>query len=348
MAQKQTNDSAYIKLKKDLREGTPETVYVFWGDERYLLSFYLGELRKKILAGGMAEFNHRRFDGRTLSLESLAEAIDTLPVFAERTLIEINDFDVFGGREEIKLALKQMIDTLPEYVCLVFVYDTIEFKVDGRSKINAEMKKKMSVVEFRQQDQSDLLNWIARRFKALDKSIDRPTAEYLAFVSGGLMTPLIGEIEKVSAYNTDRIITRESIDAVVTPVLDAVTYKLTDAILQRRFDDAADILSDLLAMQEPPHKMIYSISLKMRQLLMAKICTENAKSYAYLMEACSIRADWAAKSLMSNAGKVSLSWCRNAVKKCSQTALRMNSENTDYSELLSQLLVELAALRRDQ
>jgi len=346
MARKKADDSAYIKLKKDLKEGALESIYIFWGDERYLLSYYLSELREKIIGGGFAEFNHRRFDGKTLSIESLEEAVDTLPVFAERTLIEISDFDVFGCREDLKLALRKIIDTLPEYVCMVFVYDTIEFRIDGRSKLNAELKKKFSIVEFRQQDQSDLINWIARRFKALDKSIDRPTAEYIAFISGGLMTPLIGEIEKVSAYNTDKMITKESIDAVVTPVLDAVTYKLTDAVLQRRFDDAVDLLSDLLAMQEPPHKIIYSISLKMRQLLAAKVCAESGKSYAYLMDICSIRTDWAAKSLMSNASKVSLDWCRDAVKKCSETAFRMNSEGIYYDELLTQLLVELSALRR--
>lgn len=347
MAQKKADESAYIKLKKDLSEGTAECAYIFWGDERYLLEHYLGELRKRVLDGGMAEFNHRRFDGKTMSAESFTEAVDTLPVFAERTLVEVSDFDLFGCREETKLAIKQVIDTLPDYVCVVFIYDTLEFKPDGRVKINAEIKKNFSVVEFRRQEQSDLVNWIARRFKAQDKSIDRPTAEYLAFVSGGLMTPLVGEIEKVSAYNTDRIITRESIDAVVTPVLDAVTYKLTDAIIQRRFDDAADILSDLLAMQEPPHKMIYSISQKMRQLLAAKVCAESGKSYARLMEMCGIKNDWAAKRLMSNAGGVSIGWCREAVRKCSRTALKMNSEGTDYGEMLCALLTELASLGRD-
>ena len=346
MAVKKVDDSAYVKLKKDLREGTPENLYIFWGDERYLLSFYLGELRKKILDGGMEEFNHRRFEGKNLSMEELSEAVDTLPVFAERTLIEVSDFDVFGCREEQKNALRDMIANLPEYVCLVFVYDTVEYKCDSRIKINTEMKKRFSIVEFRQQNQSDLTNWIGRRFKALGKSIDRPTAEYLAFVSGGLMNTLVGEIEKVGAYCQSTEITRESIDAVVTPVLDAVTYKLTDAVLQRKFDDAADMLSDLLAMQEPAHKIIFSLSLKMRQLLAARVCVESGKSYAYLMDIYAIKSDYAAKTLHANAGKVSLSWCKNAVRLCAETAVKMNSESGDYSEQLSSLLVGLATLKR--
>lgn len=347
MAVKKADDSAYVKLKKDLREGTPESLYIFWGDERYLLSFYLGELRKKVLDGGMAEFNHRRFEGKNLTIEELSEAVDTLPVFAEKTLIEVSDFDVFGCREELKNGLRDIIAALPEYVCLVFIYDTVEYKCDNRVKVNAEMKKKFSIVEFRQQEQSDLTNWIGRRFKALGKTIDRPTAEYLAFVSGGLMTTLIGEIEKVGAYNTAPEISRESIDAVVTPVLDAVTYKMTDAVLQRRFDDAADMLSDLLAMQEPAHKIIFSISLKMRQLLAARVCLENGKSYAYLMDMYSIKSDYAAKSLYSNAGKVSLDWCKSAVKLCSETALKMNSQGGDYSQQLSSLLAYMATLERE-
>ncbi len=38
--------AAYQKLKKDIKEGTIGTLYVFHGEEAYLRDFYLGQLKR--------------------------------------------------------------------------------------------------------------------------------------------------------------------------------------------------------------------------------------------------------------------------------------------------------------
>ena len=63
-------------------------------------------------------------------------------------------------------------------------------------------------VEFRPADSRELTAWIARRFRALDKDIDRQTAEYLIFTCGDLMTGLVPEIEKIGAYAKGKTITQ--------------------------------------------------------------------------------------------------------------------------------------------
>ena len=66
------------------------------------------------------------------------------------------------------------------------------------------------------------------------------------------MTNLIGEIEKVGAYAKGPRITRQDIEAVATPQLDAVVFRMTDAIGEGNFDRAAQVLGELYQMQEPP------------------------------------------------------------------------------------------------
>ena len=331
-----------MQLKKDIANKTPGRLYAFYGEERYLLEYYLGMLRKVLIPEGLEGFNAKRFEGKNVQWSEIAEAIDALPVFCERTLIEVYDFDLFKRSEAEKNEILQVFSDLPDYVCVVFVYDIVEFKPDGRVKINSAIKNAMSVVEFVCQEQSDLVNWIGRRFKALGKRIDRSTAEYLSFVSGGLMTTLTTEIEKTAAYAKGEIIQKSDVDAVVVPVLDAAVYKMTDAMLQRDFNEAARILGDLLAMQEPPHKILYNISIKMRQLLAAKLCVLSEKGMSDLMDICSIRYEFQAKGVMAAARRTDESWCRGAVRLCSETAYKMNSGTTDEKELLSQLLMELA------
>ena len=208
------------------------------------------------MTGGFETFNYKRYDGADLTADVFATAIDALPVFSERTLIEIVDFDLFRCSDDKKEQFIELFADLPDYVCVVFVYDTIEFRPDNRLKQNQALRKLMHIVEFEVQEQSDLVVWIGRRYKALGKKIDRSTAEYLAFVTGGLMTNLVGEIEKTAALSAGVIIDRETIDKVVTPVLDAVTYRLGrragDRPLRPRLPDAVRSASDAGAAAQNP------------------------------------------------------------------------------------------------
>lgn len=338
-----SDNAAYKALRKASADGSYKKLYLFHGEEKYLLEYYLGKMRSDLVAAGTEDFNHKRFDGKKVDFQELADAIDAFPAFSEHTLIEISDFDIFKCPEDDKQAFIKVLSDIPDYACVVFVYDTIEFKADSRVKVNAALKNLFEIVNFELQEQADLLNWIYRRFKALGKSIERDEASYLAFITGGLMTTLVTEIEKVAAYEKTDAVSKKSIDAVVVPVLDAVTYKMTDAILHRRFNDAAGMLSDLLRMQEAPHRIIYNISLKMRQLLAARVCCESGKGISDLMSMCNMNMEFQARGLMTAARGVSADFCRHAVLLCSQAAVAMNSSGSAECErILSQLLAQLA------
>ena len=342
MAKPKTENSELNELKQDIKGNTLKKLYVFYGEERYLLEYYVNEIKKLLLPNGLEEFNHKVLDGKGFDINAFSEAVDALPVFSERTVIEVHDLDFSKWGEEAKTDILQIFSDLPEYVCILFLYDTVEYKLNAKSKIDAALKKHITAVKFESQSQSSLVKWIKQHFASHGKTIQDETAEYLAFVSGGLMNAIVTEIEKCSAYASGDRITREIIDAVVTPVLDAAIYKMTDEVLRGRANEAALILGDLLKMQEPPHKILYSLSQKMRQLLAAKICLENRKSSKELMEVCGIKYEFQARNLISSAQRLSTAWCKYAARACAETAYKMNSSGRDGRELLSELLIALS------
>ena len=242
---KKPDDGAYRTLKKQLKEGEIGNLYVFHGEETYLRDYYLGQMKQKLLPAGMEEFNLHTINGKEFDLKTLAQMVDCLPMMSQRTLIVVNDYDLYKGDKD---GLMAVLKDLPDYVCLVFVYDLVEYKADARTKLAGLLKEKGLVVAFNRQDQGDLVDWIARRFKALDHDIGTEDARYLIFLCGDLMTTLISEIGKIGAYATHRRVTRADIDAVATPQLDAVVFQMTDAIAAWDFDKAAAVLGDLLHM----------------------------------------------------------------------------------------------------
>ena len=209
-AKKASKNEAYQKLKTDLKEGNPlGNAYLFYGEESYLREYYLGEIKKKLIPAGFEEFNYHVLEGKDLTAQSLTEMAETMPMMAERTLIVVTDWDIYKLNEDQRERLIALLADLPEYCCIVFVYDTVAYKQNKTlKKLCKARDAHVTPVEFKAQDTSDLTAWIARRFKALGKQIDRQTAEYLIFLCGGLMTGLSQEIAKIGAYAKGDTITQ--------------------------------------------------------------------------------------------------------------------------------------------
>ena len=86
MAERKTPNKGYQKLKSDLSAGNIGQVYIFYGEESYLREYYLGEIKKKLVPAGFEEFNYHRLSGKTLTMQELNEAVEAMPMMAERTL----------------------------------------------------------------------------------------------------------------------------------------------------------------------------------------------------------------------------------------------------------------------
>ena len=342
------SSEAFQKLKADLSAGTPGCAYIFYGEESYLREYYLGELRKKLVPAGFEEFNYHKLEGKDLTVQSLEEMAEAMPMMAERTLIVVTDFDIFKLNEEQREKLTAFFEDIPPYACVVFVYDTVDYKPNRTmKKLYKAVTGHVSAVEFRAADNSDLVAWIARRFKALGKEIDRQTAEYLIFTCGGLMTGLVPEIAKIGAYAKGKTITQKDIDAVADPVLSAEVFKLSDAVLQGNYDLAASILGDLLKMQTEPIMILAALGSQLRRIYTARMAIDSGRDQYWLMELWDMKSDYPAKLLIKAAKRTTADWCADAVKMCQVLDRRMKSEKgIDAAGELKLLLVRLGARRK--
>lgn len=341
------NRAALQTLKAALAAGTPGSAYIFHGEESYLREYYLGELRKVLIPPGAETFNFHALEGKDLTVQGLAEMAEAMPMMAERTLIVVTDYDLFKLGEDQREKLMALLEDLPPYCCLVFVYDTLAYKPNKTmKKLCKALADHVETVEFPAAESSDLLPWISRRFKALGKEIDRQTAEYLVFLCGGLMTGLVPEIEKIAAYAKGKTVTQADIDAVADPVLSAEVFRLSDAVLQGNYDQAASILGDLLKMQTEPILILAALGSQLRRIWTARLALDSGRDRYWLMELWGMKSDYPAKLLLSAARRTTGVWCAQAVRHCQELDRRMKSERgIDGPGELKLLLVRLAAER---
>lgn len=345
MAKKQTADGL-SQLKTQLKTGDFARLYLFYGEERYLLEHYLGLLRKKLLDGPAEDFNYHRFPQGTVDLQALTDAVEAVPMMAAHTLVQVDDYDLSKLSEASRDSLTAILSDLPDYCTVVLVFDTVPFKVDGRyKKLKAALDAGVAV-EFARQSQRDLTAWIRKHAMAGGKDISDAACEYLTFRTGGAMTTLESELQKLTAYAQGREITRADIDAVVIPVLDAQVFEITDAISAGNYDQALGTLRLLLGMQQEPILILAAIGSQMRRLLYARTCLAAGKgdgALGDLLKAATGRAPhpYVLSKTISAARRVSDRFCRDAVTLCMKTDWQMKSSAADPDRALELLLLTL-------
>ena len=340
-------DKGFARLKADLKAEQLQNIYIFHGEETYLRTRYLQQVRQLLIPAGFEEFNDHRLNGKGLTVQTLSETVEAMPMMAQHTLVTVEDMDLFKLDEGQRSALIGLMEDFPEYCTLIFVYDKLAYKRDGKmKKLCAALDAHACVVEFAQQERQQLVNWLRRRFAALGHDIDPTTADHLLFTCGTLMTELVPEIEKIAAYAKHERITVEDINAVADPILDARVFDMTNCITAGKYDDAARVLSELLRMQTEPIVILAAVGKELRRLYTARMALDAGKDRLWLKQLWGMSSDYPAKLLMQAAKQVDHDWCSNAVIRCQRLDRRMKSERGMDSEAeLKLFLMELAGAR---
>ena len=205
------------------------------------------------------------------------------------------------------------------------------------------MDKNVEVVEFQGQSRDALVRWLQKRFRALGRSIDQQTADYMLFYCGSMMDNLIGEVNKVAAFAKAEQVTTADIAAVAEPVLDARIFDMTNHISARDYNKAAAVLGDLLRMQTEPIVILGAIGKELRRLYTARMALDGGKDRFWLMDLWQMRSDYPAKLLLQAARRVDHEWCRRSLAACQLLDRRMKSEkNIDREGELVRFVMELA------
>lgn len=329
-------------LKEEIRKGAPARLYFFYGEETFLLHHYLKQLQKGIIDPLTESFNFHKLTTETFDIRIFADCVENLPMMAERTMVVVDEIDIFKLNEADRERMTEIITDIPDYCTVVFTYETTPFKPDKRfKKLWEAVEKNGTLVEFQKQSQRDLVSWITRHFAASGKKIAPDLCVYLIDITGGTMTALSGEILKICAYSGADEIRKSDIDAVVEPVLDAVVFQMTNLLGQGEYGSALLKLQQLLKMQEEPIAILGAVGGHFRRLATAKTLLDNGKTAADLMKLCGL-TDYPARKTMSAAGRFSARFYERAAELVMESDAQMKTSFDDATRILEVLILRLS------
>ena len=329
------------RLKEDLKQKNPGKCYVIYGEEDYLCRYYFQQLQKTLLDDLTSDFNFHKLTVENFSAQLLNDSLETFPMMSDRSLIPVDEVDLFALDAEEQDAIITMLQDIPEHCCLVFTY--LDFKPDKRKKkLWDAIEKNAVLAEFHYQDERELITWITRHFRQEGKVIQPALCDYLRQLCNSSMTRLDGEIRKIADYSGSQEIVREDIDAVVEPTLDGVVFDITNALADRDFDRAMEKLHVLFKMRVEAIPIVGAISAQMRRLYGAKVL-KNADELGRIYGLSSKAAPFT----MTQARRFSQRFCEQAVLLCRDTDRKLKTSYDDPEALVEHLILQLAREARN-
>ena len=250
-------------LNEDIKTGQFKPAYLLYGEEAYLKKQYKDKLTKAMLPEGDT-VNYAYYEGKGTNPAELIDLAETMPFFADRRLIVVENSGFFKNATP---ELADYIKNMPETACFIFV----ESEVDKRGKMYKAVKDKGRAVEMGRQDEKTLLYWLAGMVKKEGKQIKESTARYLVAKTGTDMENLEKEMEKLFSYTLGQTeITVQDVDEICTTQVTNKIFDMVEAVAAKQQKQALDYYYDLLALKEPPMRILYLLARQFKLLMEVK------------------------------------------------------------------------------
>ncbi len=307
-------------IKKHIQNENYSRAYLLYGEEDYLRLNYRNMLRKAMVADD--DMNYSYYEGKDCNLSEIADLSSTMPFFAERRLIMIENSGMLksGSEEMIKI-----IKDAPETTFFVFS----EKEVDKRNKLFKTISDVGYVCEFKTLKEDDIVKWVLSKLGKEGKRITRDNMTLLISRIGLDMNTVKNETDKIIAYTYGREeVTAEDINELCVAQLQDKVFDMIDAMAVKDKDKVIRLYSDLLALKEPQMKILVLLGKQFANLMAVKEMCENGNSNNVIAEKLGIRPFFVGKYI-AQSKKFTLKQLREAMNDCIEADNSVKTGRTD-------------------
>lgn len=296
------------QINEDIKQGNFKQVYLLYGEERYLRRQYRDRLRKALCSEGDT-MNTHCYEGKNISVGEIIDLAETLPFLAQRRVIFISDSGLFkSGGEKMAEYLAAPNETT------YFVFT--ENEIDKRSKLFKTVQSKGYAADFTVQDEKTLKRWVAGTLGRDGKKITENTVQLLLTKTGSDMENIQMELEKLVCYCMDREVIRdEDVEAICTTRISSHIFDMINAIADSKQKEALELYYDLLALKEPPMRILFLIARQCNLLLQAKALKSKGFDQRTIASRIGV-PPFAAGKYLTQASRFKSEKLRSAVVKC--------------------------------
>ncbi len=265
----------YVDLMRSLKQGSILPLYLFFGEEEFLIQEALDLLVRRVVNPDVRDFNFSLIYCRDTSASELVALAQTLPFLTEKRLVIAKEIDAFKAAD-----LEELIPYLNNpspSTCLVLVSNQARY--EKKPVLNA-VETHGAVTRFFPLLDREIIVWINDWASARKLSLERDAGQYLSQITGNDLQKIKNELEKVEIFIKEKkTITVDDVKTVVGDFREYSTFDLATALGQKNREKAFLILSRLIQEGEQPVGLLGAIAWNFRRLMRAKALEASGISY---------------------------------------------------------------------
>jgi DNA polymerase-3 subunit delta len=333
----------YTKLIKEFNEGAFDNVYLFYGEEQYIIDNLVSYLIEQV-DPIYRDFNVKFIDWEKNEIEDILSNLETLPFMGDHTFTIVSNVDKMSKElsESGVNQLKKYLESPNESSVLILLARNI----DKRKKMYKALKKHGRIEIFRKLNNNELKKWINKYLSDHDKKIKSQTLNYLIQSYGYLnknsdidLYYITQSLEKIIGFSDKKEITSEVIDKFVDQPIENNIFLLTDALLNSNTEQALDILNLMDEKGEPLILILFMIIKQFRIIFKMKVLTESGLTAKVASKTIGVHP-YAGEKAYNQSKKINYQQLRKLMEISIATDKRSKTTGTGNRLLIEYLIAE--------
>lgn len=252
-------------LDRHLKQGHLQPVYLFFGEEEFLIRRALRRLEQGLQHRGELAAKYQ-FTAKATALEEILAQARSPQLWGGRQLLIIWEADKFSPAELTSLATYCQAPAAAAILVLVAL--GLKAKEVEKHKFWRHFLAQEAALGFPKLKEVEIIAWLDREAKAQGKILAAGAAQRLLELVGPDLQELHQELEKLLLYSgMEPQITLAMVNQLGSTSHNYTIFELVAALGQRQPVPALKILNRLLTLGEPPHRILVMLARQVRLLL---------------------------------------------------------------------------------
>lgn len=332
---------SYAILDQHLKKGAVKPVYLWFGEEEFLVRRALDRLAEWCRQG-QGEAAKIVFEAPATPLAEVLTAARSPQLWGGRQLVIVWQADRYKAKE--LAALEPYLEKPSPHACLVLIAPGLKAKDVQAHSLWRRLQDQGAALACPRLREGELPAWLEREARLLGKTLGPGTARTLIEAAGPHLYDLHQELQKLVLY------------AGATPTLTAADaaklsshsrthsiFELVEALGQSRPDKALRVLDRLLELGEPPAVILVMLARQLRLLVRTREGGQKGLGAPELARELGVPRGVAEK-LQKQAGTFRVSQLQRQLIRLHEADLSLKTGMAAPRLLLERVILELCPL----
>ena len=295
-------------------EPLPNTTYVLYGNDDYLMGKFLDQLRQRIGQSDVLDANTTLLDGTDVTPLQIREISSTVPFLADYRLVIvqglIQKFEAMSGTQRRTRRSRKQEKDVEEWDNISDIVkekpaSTLLVFLDGALRSTNQLLRQLKPIaetrQFRTPVGEELRNWIRQTVSNQGATIVPAGVNKLAQAIGGNLRTLNNEISKLVLYVGDGIIDEKAVMSLVANTRNETIFQSVDAVLAGEPGRAIQLINGLRDSGESTGSIFRMLARQLRLILVCQELLAKRVAAPKIQERLGLAGDFAVRKVLEQA-----------------------------------------------